>query len=183
MSYKKLYKNKKILLVRLPLLLLLAWCSILLFLAGCSVRPLYEDATTSNGEQSAIKVDVIPNRDGQKLRSYLLDYLRDVQFTQEKMRLSTSLGLYEKSFALDSSGYSHRLLSTYTAHITLRNSDRKVIMNKTISVSTQYNIAQTQGEMMLSLYGRNNSGMLKELAHRIVENIRMTLETTTEEQK
>lgn len=144
------------------------------------MRPLYEDAT-SNRESSTIKVDVIPNRDGQKLRSYLLDYLRDVQFTQEKMRLSTALSLYEKAFALDSSGYAHRLLSTYTAHVTLRNSSRKIIMDRSVSVSTQYNIAQTQGEVMLSLYGKNNSGMLKELARRIVENIKMTLEKTTKE--
>ena len=49
-------------------------------------------------------------------------------------------------------------------------------MDKNISVSTTYNIARAQGEVMLSLYGRINSALLKELARRIVENIKMNLE-------
>ena len=139
------------------------------------MRPLYEN-DSSNGESSSIKVDMISNRDGQRLRSFLLDYLRDIQFTHEKMRLTTTLTLSEKSFAHDDSGYAHRLLSTYTAKVILRDKNKKIIMDKNISSSTTYNIAQAQGEMILSLYGKDNSALLKELARKIVENIKITLE-------
>ncbi|MBR1734703.1 MAG: hypothetical protein IJ730_04565 [Alphaproteobacteria bacterium] len=139
------------------------------------MRPLYEN-DSSNGESSSIKVDMISNRDGQRLRSFLLDYLRDIQFTHEKMRLTTTLTLSEKSFAHDDSGYAHRLLSTYTAKVILRDKNKKIIMDKNISSSTTYNIAQAQGEMILSLYGKDNSPLLKELARKIVENIKITLE-------
>ncbi len=148
----------------------------LLVISGCSVRPLYDGATSCDGKSSSIKVDVIANRDGQKLRSYLIDYLRDISFTDRKLRLTVTLSTVEKSFALDNTGAAHRLLSTSTAKVILRDENKKVIMDKNISMSTSYNIARAQGEVMLSLYGRMNSALLKELARRIVENIRMNLE-------
>lgn len=147
-----------------------------LFISGCSVRPLYDDATSCNEKPSSIKIDVIANRDGQKLRSYLLDYLRDLNFTDQKLRLTVALSTVEKSFALNGTGVAHRLLSTSTAKVILKNENKKIIMDKNISISTTYNIAHAQGEVMLSLYGRMNSALLKELARRIVENIRMNLE-------
>lgn len=148
----------------------------LLVISGCSVRPLYDDATSCDGKPSSIKVDVIANRDGQKLRSYLIDYLRDINFTDRKLRLTVTLSTVEKSFALDNTGAAHRLLSTSTAKVILKDENKKVIMDKNISMSTSYNIARAQGEVMLSLYGRINSALLKELARRIVENIRINLE-------
>ena len=137
---------------------------------------MYDDATSCNGKSSSIKVDVIANRDGQKLRSYLIDYLRDISFTNRKLRLTVTLSTVAKSFALDHKGAAHRLLSTSTAKVILKDENKKVIMDKNVSMSTSYNIARAQGEVMLSLYGRINSALLKELARRIVENIRMNLE-------
>ncbi len=148
----------------------------LLVISGCSVKPLYDDATSCDGKSSSIKVDVIANRDGQKLRSYLIDYLRDINFTDRKLRLTVKLSTVAKSFALDHKGEAHRLLSTSTAKVILRDENKKVIMDKNISMSTSYNIARAQGEVMLSLYGRMNAALLKELARRIVENIRINLE-------
>lgn len=148
-----------------------------LFISGCSVRPLYDDATAGDeNKPSTVKVDIIANRDGQKLRSYLLDYLRDIQFTNQKLRLIVTLSTVEKSFALDNAGGAHRLLSTSTAKVILKNENKKIIMDKNISISTTYNIARAQGEVMLSLYGRINPALLKELARRIVESIRINLE-------
>lgn len=154
-------------------------CSVIfltLFISGCSVRPLYDDATSCNEKPSRIKVDVIANRDGQKLRSYLIDYLRDINFTDQKLRLTVTLSTIEKSFALDDTGAAHRLLSTSTAKVILKNENKKIIMDKNVSMSTTYNIARAQGEVMLSLYGRINSALLKEFARRIVESIKMNLE-------
>lgn len=147
------------------------------FLSGCSVRPLYEDAVSGGDERAAsITVDIIANRDGQKLRLYLQQALRDIQFTNKKMRLTVTLTLTNKTFALDTDGYAKRLLSTYEANIVLKDDEGRKIIDKNISSSVTYNIAQTQGEVMLSLYGRNNSAFLKEIARRIVESIRMALE-------
>lgn len=157
-------------------------------ISGCTVRPLYDDDelsvnlesnsksknNTNSTDYGNIAISPIPNRDGQKLRSYLRDHLRNVR--SSKMYLKVDLDLKEKSFALDSSGGAHRILATYNAHVILSQYDnKKNVMERTFSVSNTYNIARAQGEVMLSLYGRNDFVLLKELARRICEGIKMSL--------
>lgn len=150
---------------------------LVLSISGCSVRPLYDNDTVSSSDSHcSIKVDTIANRDGQILRSYLINYLKDIKFTTRKLHLAVSLNTVEKPFAFDITGRGHRLLSTCNAKVTLTDENQKIIVDKIISISTTYNIASTQGEVMLSLYGRTNSVLLKQLAHRIIENIKMSLE-------
>lgn len=152
------------------------------FLSGCSVQPLYDDDGVvkewgNNRKNRAegycnISIAPIPNRDGQKLCSYLRDYMRNI--SSSKMHLNVDLTLKEKSFALDSVGGAHRILATYIAKVTLiRDSDKKSILDRTFSVSNTYNIARAQGEVMLSLYGRNDFVLLKELAKRITEGVKL----------
>lgn len=152
----------------------------LLLLSGCAVRPLYydgEEGITQKGsgkDYGNISVASIPNRDGQKLRSYLRDYLRNVR--SPKMHLKIDLELKEKSFALDSAGGAHRILATYIAKATLtRDSDKKVVLERTFTASNTYNIARAQGEVILSLYGRNDFVLLKELAKRVGEQVSIEL--------
>jgi hypothetical protein len=140
-------------------------------------------------------VDVIAERDGQKLRSYLVDTFNDMNFINKKCRLTIKLHQYEKPFAISNDGTAKRVSLIYVAAVTLQDRDggnggsrgnngggnssggggNNIIMKKDISVSTSYNIAHSHGEVTLSLYGRHNDALIKELCHRIVENVRMAL--------
>jgi hypothetical protein len=153
---------------------------------GCSVRPLYNgsdgscklsnnalDEGPSSSSNGGITVDVIAERDGQKLRSHLTDIFRDLDFAREKYRLKVLLQGYEKQFAISDEGNAKRVSFIYVADVDLFDNSANVVMKKTISVSTSYNISHSHGEMTLSLYGRHNDALLKELSHRIVENVRM----------
>lgn len=156
----------------------------LLLMPGCTVRPLYYDGEEDTAKRGAAKrsdedygnisIASIPNRDGQKLRSYLRDYLRNVR--SPKMHLKVDLELKEKSFALDSKGGAHRILATYIAKATLtKDSDHSIVFERTFTASNTYNIARAQGEVMLSLYGRNDFVLLKELARRVGEGIKISV--------
>lgn len=142
-------------------------------LVGCSVEPLYKDESQS--VFSDIDVDIIAERDGQKLRSHLMDAFRDIRFSKKKCRLSVNLVGYERAFAISNDGAAKRTLFTYDAHVTLRDNTSKVIFKRKISTSTSYNIANSHGEVTLSLYGRHNDALIKSLCARIVENIKMSL--------
>jgi hypothetical protein len=152
--------------------------TLMLFLlfAGCSVKPLYmHDSESSTKKPCDIYVDVIAGRDGQKLRSHLMDSFRDIRFSRKKCRLSVNIMGYEKSFAIAKDGAAKRVLFTYDAYIVLRDNTNKVIFKRKVSTSTSYNIAHSHGEVTLSLYGRHNDALLKDLCNKIVENIKMSL--------
>lgn len=154
-----------------------------LLLAGCSVRPLYNNNVLqsgnfgcSNSKLNNIYVDVIAEREGQKLRSFLIDSFRDLKFAKKHYRLSVKLSENEREFALDLDNSAKRVMLTQTAHVILKGDAENVIFERDISASMSYNIAHSHGEVTLSLYGRHNDHLLKELCARIVENIRMALE-------
>ena len=149
----------------------------LFFFAGCSVRPLYDtEHWSSEVQHGNISVDIIAERDGQKLRSYLIDTFRDIRFAKKKYRLTMTLKNTEREFAIARDGNAKRTLFTYTAHIVLFDEDGKTIIKRDIAASTSYNIEHSHDEIVLSLFGRHNDHLLKELAHRIVESVRMVLE-------
>lgn len=145
---------------------------VLLFCVGCSVQPLYD---TDNKNVGMIDVDVIAEREGQKLREYLRSDFRDLQFVKQRYVLSTTMAVTEKPFAIADDGNAKRVLISYTANIVLKDENRNPIYKKSVSVSVSSNISSAQGEVVLSMYGRNNSAALKELSRRITENIRMFL--------
>lgn len=154
-------------------------CLFSLILSGCSVKPLYEGMQVYHDVSNSfsnIDIDVIAERDGQILRSHLIDSFRDVRFTKKHCRLNVVLSWKEREFAISPDGNAKRVLFTYTAHIILQDKDRKIIVERDINASTSYNISHSHGEVTLSLYGRHNDHLLKELCTRIVENIRMVLE-------
>lgn len=138
---------------------------------GCSITPLYQTAESEN----CMEIDVIAEREGQKLRRYLKDSFRDLSFVNTRKKLSVTINKIEKPFAISDDGNAKRLLLTYVAHVVLKDHNNKVVYENNISTSISTNISNAQGEVLLSLYGNNNSSVLKELAYRITENIRMFL--------
>jgi hypothetical protein len=120
-------------------------------------------------------VDIIAERDGQKLRGFILDSLRDLGLTHKKYRLTITLAYTEKPFAHSSDGNAKRVRLSYTADVILKNEKREIIFRQPISVFISSNISSTPGEVLLSLYGRNNNALLKELSSRIVESLRVFL--------
>ncbi|GHU11326.1 hypothetical protein FACS189449_02550 [Alphaproteobacteria bacterium] len=154
---------------------------ILFLLWGCSVRPLYytspdaKDANTS----CPIDVDVIAGREGQKLRSYLLDTLRDIKISHKSankhFRLKITLVPSEKRYAFSTDGDAKRVLFSYVAHARLLDENKNVLMNRQISVSISYNISHSHGEVSMSIYGRNNEALIKELSYKILENVKMVV--------
>jgi hypothetical protein len=106
----------------------------------------------------------------------LIDKFRDLKFARKKCRLDVKLSGSERQFAISSDGNAKRVQFVYVADTTLLDSDNKsVIFHTPISVSTSYNISYSHGEVLLSLYGRHNDALLRELCDRIVENIKMAL--------
>ncbi len=145
---------------------------VFLFCIGCTVRPLYNVDDKNVG---MIDVEVIAEREGQKLREYLRSDFRDLQFVKQRYVLSTTMSVTEKPFAFADDGNAKRVLISYTANIVLKDENRNPIFKKAVSVSMSSNISSAQGEVVLSLYGRNNAAALRELSRRITENIRMFL--------
>ncbi|MDR2107774.1 MAG: hypothetical protein LBO73_04655 [Holosporaceae bacterium] len=118
---------------------------------------------------------MIAERDGQKLRNFITDSVRDLGLAQKHYRLTIKPIYSEKPFAMSSDGNATRIMISYVADVTLRNEKGEVIFNRPISIFTGSNIANAQGEVILSMYGRNNSVLLKELSDRIIESVRMFL--------
>jgi hypothetical protein len=152
------------------------WSRILFFLlcTGCSVNPLY-DGDSQSGEAQNFELDIIAEREGQKLRGYIMDSLRDLSFSGKRYRLTIQLARSETPFAFTTDGNARRLRISYTANVTLKNEKREVIFSRPISVHTSSNISSAQGGVVLSLYGHNNSALLRELSNRIIENIKVFL--------
>jgi hypothetical protein len=122
-----------------------------------------------------IDVDVIAERDGQKLRRFILDALRNLRLAKKGYRLTITLDFSEKPFAHSSDGNAKRLRLSYRADVILKDEKGKEIFSQPISVHTGVNIAGAHREVILALYGRNNNALLRELSSRIVENIRVFL--------
>jgi hypothetical protein len=121
------------------------------------------------------EIDVIAERDGQKLRGFIADAARDLGVSRRRCRLTVKLTYSEKPFAMSAAGTATRVMISYVADVTLKGDGGQVIFSRPISVSAGSNIADARGEVILAMYGRNNSALLKELSDRIMENVRMFL--------
>jgi hypothetical protein len=153
---------------------------VFLLCVGCSVKPLYDDYKVEGCSSCAgsrgnpnIEVDVISERSGQELRGFIQDSLRDLDFAGRKYRLKIELTYVEKPFAYATDGTAKRIRSTYSADVVLKDEKGAVVFQRTVSVSFGSNVANAQGEVILSLYGRNNKAALRELAERIVESVKV----------
>jgi hypothetical protein len=197
----------------------------LVSLTGCFITPQYGDSSALYDDDykhvagtdrdrgstvatgSNILVDVIGEREGQILRSYLVDSFRDLgNFSSKKYVLHIELSKSEKPFAFSDNEEARRVFFTYKADaklidvtangeaiaidfdnplddgnlkiakkITTHKAPSLPTKNIQVVTSTTYNIFHPNGRVLLSLYGRHNNALLRELAYRIVEHIKVIL--------
>jgi hypothetical protein len=105
----------------------------------------------------------------------ILDSLRDVAVTSGKYRLTIGLSYTEKPFAYTTDGNAKRVQICYVADVILRDEKRIIIFRQPVSVYSNADISTDTGSVLLSLYGRNNIALLKELSVRIIENLKVFL--------
>ena len=147
------------------------------------MHPLYDSPTPLNksigaqAEKAGVYVDVIAERDGQKLYGYLCDLIRDLDLWGDRApyRLTVSLSKNEVPYALDDGGNAQRLRVTFIAKVVLRDKQAAVILDTPITASITRNIASASGDILMSMYGSNNDSLIKELAFRIIENVKISL--------
>lgn len=147
---------------------------IFLLCCGCSVRPLHEFRTESE-YQNNIYVDVIAGKNGQMLRGYLQDLIRDLDISDEKYILSVNLQEKRISYALADDCNAQRVKINLIANIVLKNAEGTDVVVTSVTGSTTRNIANAQGDVLLSMYDGVNGATLKDLAFRIVENLKVAL--------
>ena len=159
------------------------WYRVCIFLlcCGCSVQPLYEfntgtETETESESRNSVFVNVIAGKNGQMLRGYLQDLIRDLDISSnERYILSVVLKEIHIPYALADDGNAQRLKINFVADVTLRNFNGEDLLTTSIAESTTRNIASSQGDILLSMYDRVNGSVLKGLAFRIVENLKMAL--------
>ena len=139
---------------------------VVLLLSGCSVTPLYD-----SGNDGTIQVDVIANREGQQLRRYLKNRLHNI--SSQNYTLTVTLKVQEKPFAEMTDDNAQRMEVRYYAHVILRDTNRITVFEDDFFAATSNNISSGHGDVIFSLYGRNNINLLTELGSRIVESIRI----------
>lgn len=149
-----------------------------LFSFGCSFSPLYSGSGDDNNNKN-IKVGVIvAGKDGQKLRGFLIDAFRDILISKKNYNLEVELRKEEKTYALNEWGNATRVMFFYIAQIKFLDSlSHKVLLEKELQVYNTYNISD-RGDVLLAMYGNMNVGLLKELASKIAENIKMVIDTS-----
>ena len=78
-------------------------------------------------------------------------------------------------YALADDCNAQRLKINLITNVSLKNSEGKEVISTSVSESTTRNIANAQGDVLLSMYDRVDGAVLKNLAFRIVENLKVAL--------
>ncbi len=125
--------------------------------------------------RSHIYVDVIPGKNGQMLRGYLQDLIRDLCISDKQYVLSVTLTENDIPYALADDYNAQRLRINLIANVVLKDSEGKEVISTSVSESTARNIASAQGDVLLSIYDKVNGSILKNLSFRIVENLKVAL--------
>lgn len=146
----------------------------LLLCCSCSIRPLHKEV--EGDRRDSIYVDVIAERDGQLLRRYLRDIIRDWCLVGEGYHLNVRLSTFEQGFSPTVNDNMQRRKVTYRAYVVLTDHDKKVLLSKQCEVASSYNIASAQGSAIYAMYGRSNRDAIYELSLRIGEMVRMVLQ-------
>lgn len=149
----------------------------LLLCTGCTIQPLYETKTESQVQTngSNIFVEVISGKNGQVLRGYLQDLIRDLNVTDKPYTLSVSLDEKYVPYALTNEGYAQRLKINLTATVKLKDSNQKELVTLTVYESSSRNMSNSQEDILLLMYDKANALALKKLAFRIIENLKVVL--------
>jgi LPS-assembly lipoprotein len=117
-------------------------------LTGCGFEPLYQTAshTSKFHEQlAAIKIEGIPDREGQILRNHLLDLLTPQgQPTHPRYRLAVALDIQKASMTLRRDGTTARYMVTLNATMTLKDAEgKKTLYQEILKVPNAYNMGDT----------------------------------------
>ncbi len=154
----------------------ISWCKVCLclFLAGCSIHPLYEQNKEVSSDK--IKISMIHGREGQKLYGFLEDLLRDINFADKQYWLNVNLTSESIPYALANDGNAQRLKIIFVAQVLLKNNQGEVVLDTLVKSSATRNISSSQGDALLSMYDANDNAVLKELAFKIVEYIKVALD-------
>lgn len=120
-------------------------------------------------------MDVIAEKNGQMLRGYLQDLIRDLDVSDEKYVLSVNLQEKRIPYALADDCNAQRVKVNLIANIVLKNAEGKNVVVTSVTGSTTRNIANAQGDVLLSMYDGVGDAVLKDLAFRIVENLKIAL--------
>ena len=120
-------------------------------------------------------MDVIAEKNGQTLRGYLQDLIRDLDVSDEKYVLSVNLQEKRIPYALADDCNAQRVKINLIANIVLKNAEGKNVVVTSVTGSTTRNIANAQGDVLLSMYDGVGDAVLKDLAFRIVENLKIAL--------
>ena len=118
---------------------------------------------------------MIPNRNGQKLYGFLQDYVRDINIADKSYRLNVQLIEQSQPYALADDGNNQRLKITYIANITLKDYFGNVVFQGPVKTSSSKNILSAQGDVLLNIYEANADITLKDLALRIIEQIKVAI--------
>lgn len=109
------------------------------------------------------------------LRGYLQDLIRDLDISEEKHVLTVFLAERDIPYALADNLNAQRKKIDFITKIVLKNSEGKEVVSTTVSESTTRNVGSAQGDVLLSMYDKANGSVLKNLAFRIVENLKVAL--------
>lgn len=120
-------------------------------------------------------MDVVAEKNGQMLRGYLQDLIRDLDVSDEKYVLSVNLQEKRIPYALADDCNAQRVKINLIANIVLKNAEGKNVVVTSVTGSTTRNIANAQGDVLLSMYDGVGDAVLKDLAFRIVENLKIAL--------
>ncbi|MBE6447359.1 MAG: hypothetical protein E7015_02610 [Alphaproteobacteria bacterium] len=155
---------------------LISLCKIFasLLCVSCSMHPLYSGSYCRSSSGS-ISVNTIPGRAGQRLYGFLEDYIRDIRPADKTYRLNVNLSIQTVPYALADDGNAQRLKVIFTADTILKDYFGTVIFHAPIRTTGSRNIVSSQGDVLLNIYEMNDSNELRDLAFKIVEQIKISI--------
>ena len=123
---------------------ILAGC-LLLALSACGFRPLYATGgiVDASAELAQVEVGVIPNRDGQILRNYLIQNINgsNGRPADPVYRLNVSLRERQQDLGVDKTDTAQRVNLVITAQFSLKTAvDDQEVLNRRVGIITSYNI-------------------------------------------
>lgn len=125
-----------------------------LLLAACGFQPVYKDGPSVQHEAyhsvrsalSSITVDIIPNREGQAVRNYLIDtlYTQGTPLNPQYRLKISPIKEHIVEIGIDRDDEASRAQLRQETNMTLFDASNKAILSRTIRATTGYNILAGQ---------------------------------------
>lgn len=141
----------------------------LLFIAGCSVQPLYT-GTEASSPMPVIRM--IPGRSGQILHAELCRLFKTFPHNLSRYIVRISLDRQQYPMAYDKHGIANRLDVRYTAEVMLSDpAESKLVLQDKVTVNQGNSISGSPGEIITSLYVGYEKTLLEMLAEKIFKRL------------